>query len=336
MDNSHKILRSCILRRFGVEIEVNAFDMRNRPLGYDVGRLPSGIYEVASVVQAAAKDRVYVQKWGNNHNNDTWIVKPDSSCGMEICTPVCKGVAGLRSVCAVVDALGRDSRISADERCSLHVHVDVHDLSTDQIGSIIAWWIKCEYAISAIVPIKRRKNKYCQFVSTSDIIVDIKEPMLESSELISMIGEHKYLSLNTYHLYNRRRQTIEFRFMDSSACLNYHDAKNYLKFIMTFVSAAVARGLPPNYISGNKMTGYAWLDGIDVAEMLGLMNPTISKGMSELAVWMMGRILKCENKEENGVFGLFFSKSSGWDDFLNKHKNDVKQSFSFSKDNFSL
>lgn len=336
MDNSYKILKLCLLRRFGVEIEVNSFDMRNRPLGYEIGRMPSGIHEVASVVQLAVKDKVYVQKWGNNHNNDTWIVKPDSSCGMEICTPVFKGMSGVKSICAVVDALGRDGRISADERCSLHVHVDVHDLSTDQIGSIIAWWIKCEYAMSAIFPVGRRKNKYCQFVSTSDIVLDIDDPMLSSRDLISMIGEHKYLSLNTYHLHNRKRQTIEFRFMDSSACLNYNDAKNYLKLVMLFVNSAIKLGLPPSYIPGDKWTGYAWLDGIDVAKMLGLSEPSLSKGMSELAAWIRGRISRCENREENGVFGLFFSKSINWDDFVHADNDDTGQSFSFSKDKFAF
>lgn len=325
-----------MLRRFGVEIEVNSFDMRNRPIGHEIGRLPSGMHEVANIVQSATRERVYVQKWGSNHNNDTWILKPDSSCGMEICTPVCKGMAGVRSICAVVDALSRDGRVSADDRCSLHVHVDVHDLSSDQIASIIAWWIKCEYAISAIVPIGRRRNRYCQFISTSDIVMDMEDPMLESRDLISMVGEHKYLSMNTYHLCNRKRQTIEFRFMDSSACLNYHDAKNYLKLVMLFVGAAIDHGLPPSYKQGEKMTGYAWLDGTDVADMLGLFDVPISDGMSELSSWMKGRISGCENREENGVFGLFFSKSAGWDDFVYANQSYVEQSFSFSKDKFAF
>jgi hypothetical protein len=166
--------------------------------------------------------------------------------------------------------------------------------------------------------------------------MDMEDPMLESRDLISMVGEHKYLSMNTYHLCNRKRQTIEFRFMDSSACLNYHDAKNYLKLVMLFVGAAIDRGLPPSYKQGEKMTGYAWLDGTDVADMLGLFDVPISDGMSELSSWMKGRISGCENREENGVFGLFFSKSAGWDDFVYANQSYVEQSFSFSKDKFAF
>ena len=39
------------LRRFGAEIEINAFDFRNRPLGHNDGILPEGTYYVANLVQ---------------------------------------------------------------------------------------------------------------------------------------------------------------------------------------------------------------------------------------------------------------------------------------------
>ena len=115
-------------RRFGVEIEINATDGRSRPPGE---KLPEGIFYVSQMLASNLNCRVDVAKWHHTHHNQSWIVKPDSSCGMEICSPVSKGTSGLEVICNVVDLLKLDPIVQADERCSLHVHVEVSDLSSD-------------------------------------------------------------------------------------------------------------------------------------------------------------------------------------------------------------
>jgi len=305
-------------RRFGVEIEINSFDMRNRPLGYEYGNLPKGIHEVAHLVQQTIHNRVFVQKWGNNHNNDTWILKPDSSCGIEICTPVMKGIDGIKSVCSVVEAIGSDQRITADDRCSFHIHVDVHDMSVENIAAIISWWIKCEYAISSIMPEKRRKNRYCQFISMSDIIKNVNSPMLDSEKIIAAAGEHKYFSMNTFHMNNNRRKTLEFRFMDSSACRCRFDAENYILFVLMFVELSSSLGIPEIYCPTDRMTGYVWLNLVDVMSIMGL-EEGCSGLMATLRDWIIGRLVQNTSYDNNGLFGSNFM-ATVMDDLLKQQR----------------
>ena len=100
------------LRRYGVEIEVNSFDGLPRPLGWEDGNLPEGIYYVGNLVKKITNERVLIHKWGNDHYNDSWVVKPDSSCGMEICTPVLKGWHGLMRTCRSEERrVGKECRL---------------------------------------------------------------------------------------------------------------------------------------------------------------------------------------------------------------------------------
>lgn len=298
-----------IKRRFGVEIEINAFDGRNRPVGQDFGAMPEGIHEVANIVQKNVKEKVFIQKWGNNHNNDSWILKPDSSCGIEVCTPVLKGLNGVHEVCSVVDAFGNESKIKADDRCSFHVHVDINDLSKDQIASVLTWWIKCEYIFANIVPLSRKKNKYCQLISFSDVVDSVKYPLMSSSSLIFSLGRHKYFSVNTYHLSNNKRKTIEFRIMDSSSCCNYFDAKNYILFLLHFVNITSKLPLPNHYEEGNQMTGYSWLDFNNVLDLLEFdTDKTLSIGMLEVKNWFFMRMKQNTLYDIDGIFGKSFKE----------------------------
>jgi len=323
-------------RRFGVELEINAFDGRSRPFDYELGNLPKGIFYVSWLVQKVVKDKVFIQKWGNNHNNDSWILKPDSSCGIEVCTPVLKGIDGVKKVSAVVDAFSNDNNIKADQRCSFHVHVDVHDLSVDQVASVISWWIKCEYVFMNMVPIKRKRNRYCQLLSFSDIVDEVECHIISSNALINSIGVHKYYSINTYHFINNKRQTIEFRIMDASACLNYFDAKNYILFLLHFVNITSKLPLLKNYEKNNQMTGYAWLDFNKVMELLGFDDDSnLSSGLKEVKEWLFIRMKQNISCEINGVFGNDFKSHQHYDVFRFEKDSNSLLNNKFIEDKFS-
>lgn len=300
----------CPVRRFGAEIEVNAFDGRNRPFNHEYGAMPEGICEIADVVQTACRSRVLIQKWGNNHNSESWILKPDSSCGIEICSPVLKGLNGIASVCDVVAKLSASPEVKADERCSFHVHVDVHDLSEEQVANVVCWWVKCEYALMGMVPLRRKRNRYCQMLSFTDMFADVYDPMLLPEDVISMAGSHKYFSVNTYHMSNGRRSTVEFRIMDSSACLNPEDARNYIAFLLHFVESTHSLAVLP--YTGDPMTGYVWLKPSQVISMLGLGDhEELSLEMGNVREWLRRRVLENKPGFRNGVFGTILREASG-------------------------
>lgn len=279
-------------RRFGVEIEINSFDMRDRPLGFEDGKLPEGIHYVGNLVQKITQDRVLIHKWGNDHDNDIWIIKPDGSCGMEVCTPVFKGWNGIMRTCRVIDGFSKDPKITADNRCSLHVHLDVSDLSEMQLASVISWWIKCEPVFLDSVPSRRKKNQYCQILGQMDMFDDVEEGLLPPESLCKRIGHCKYYTLNTFHYQNKKRKTIEFRIMDNECCLDPWMAKNWVRLILHFVEQSVARGMPINYEPGNHWSGYCWLDPLDVFEFLGFSGGQyhLSPGLNQVRSWFISRL----------------------------------------------
>lgn len=304
MDSVKEPLNLDYFRRFGVEIEVNSFDMRNRPIGHQDGKLPEGIHYIANLVQKITNNTVLIHKWGNDHHNDTWIVKPDGSCGMEVCTPVFKGWHGVKQLCKVIDAFKKDIKMNADKRCSFHVHVDISDLSEHELASILTWWIKCEPVFMDSVPSCRKKNQYCQFLGVMDIFDDVENGFFAPESLFRRLGNCKYYTINTYHYQNKKRKTIEFRIMDNECCKDPWMAKNYVRLILHFVETAIKRGLPLDYEPQNKWSGYCWLDPFDVYEFLGFDQNHLSAGLQQVRRWFTARLHQnVRTGEAAGVLG---------------------------------
>lgn len=308
MDAAKVDLNLDYVRRFGVEIEINAFDGRDRPIGYGDGLLPEGVYYIGNLVQKLSEDRVLIRKWGNDHNNNMWIIKPDGSCGIEVCTPVMKGWNGVVRTCKVIEGFSKDLKIEADARCSFHIHVDVSDLTELQVASIVSWWIKCEPVFLDSVPSRRKKNQYCQFLGEMDIFDNIESDMLEVDVLLNKVGFCKYYTINTFHYQNKKRKTIEFRIMDNACCLDPWMAKNWIRMVLHFVEQASSRGLPVPFESGNQWSGYCWLDPFDVFDFLGFSpgQSELSPGLQQVRSWFVGRLHS--QSKNTGLCGVMSDK----------------------------
>lgn len=284
---------------FGVEIEINSFDSRNRPEVYQSS--PLGSYDVAFIVNEATKGRVSVSKWCNNHHNNYWVVKPDSSCGMEVCSPVLKGWFGVETISNVVDHMNKDKRIKSDSRCSFHVHFDVSSLSSQELLSVICWWIKLESFFMDAMPAKRKVNPYCRMIAQSNIINDISQPY-GLDFLVEKLGVSKYYTLNTFHYYNKRRKTIEFRIMDSSCCLSRDESLSWISLLHHFINRSLEHGVPSEFKSGDSFSGYCWLDPVDAFVFLGLMGE-LPKKIGLIRSWLINRLAK--NSKDFLEFGIF-------------------------------
>jgi len=295
MDNPQKEkLNLDYFRRYGVELELNAFDLRNRPIGHENGKLPEGIHYIGNLVQKTVNENVLIHKWGNDHNNEQWVIKPDASCGMEVCTPVCKGWHDLKKVCKVIDGFALDPKVLVDERCSLHIHIEVADLSLEQVATILTWWIKCEPVFMDSVPRSRKRNRYCQFIGLADFMNEIEDGFMPMAALIRNLGEYKYYSANSYHIYRKKRSSVEFRIMDYSACKDSLVVKNWTRLLLHFVERCVARRMPENYEKNNSWSGYQWLDPIQVFEHLGFLpnQYELSEGLSQTRSWFLSKLLQ--------------------------------------------
>jgi hypothetical protein len=298
-----QILKFDYARQFGVEIEVNAFDGRSDPL--DEKKLPEGIYYISNLISKNIKKYIEIHRWSPTHwNNRTpsyWVVKPDASCGIEICSPVSKGWYGLKEICKVADVLADDKTIRSDSRCSLHVHIDVSDLEIIQISNILSWWIKSEPVFVDSVPFIRKNNRYCQYFGLWDLINH--DSILSSLDVVRLLGRYKYYSINTYHLRKGDRSTIEFRLCESSACLDSYILKNWVMLLLHFVECTKDLLMPGEYKEGDRWSGWAWLEAEDVFKLLKF-NTQLSQGFSRMRNWFLARILHNLCVEKEGIYSL--------------------------------
>lgn len=287
-------LSFCYERRFGIELEINAFDGKNRP---EPGHKVAGIEPVAMIVAKHSSEGVDIREWEHTHNNDVWVIKPDSSCGMEVCTPIYKGWQGLKKVCEVVEGFYHDSRIKVDNRCSVHIHVEIADLTDEQIASVIAYWLKCEPLFMDSVPLTRKRNRYCQYMGFNNLVqVDTK---ITAKDLIRKVGTVKYYSLNTKQLMQNGRKTIEFRIIEGDGCKDPYLIKNWTRLIVHFVEMTLRRPFPAPYKPGDPMSGFCWLDPEDVFKVLGFdpLEYELSPGLQQTRNWFMARLQKNMSKD---------------------------------------
>lgn len=294
-----------IYRRFGVELEVNTSNgVVRRP---NSGEIPRGSDKVAQIVSKAAGRRVTIQGWDHIHNNSNWIIKPDNSCGIEINTPVLKGWRGLETLLRVIEALNK-SGIQADQRCSLHVHVNIADLSLRQMAAVIAYYIKCEAIFFDSVPSHRKNNRYCQPLGMTDLFSH--DFIMEPEDLISRISGVKYYSINAYHFMqgggfssdNHRKQTLEFRIIENIACIDPLTAKNWIRFVLHFVEMTKDKPLPSRYREGDQWSSLLWLNPKDMFSLLKF-DRELSDGLTQVKNWFVKRLL--ENGYNSGLPGVW-------------------------------
>ena len=281
-------------RRFGVEVELNTLSGIVKTLNEDSGESPEGSDLVSQILSKTLHKTIEIHGWHTTNNNLKWIIKPDSSCGIEICSPVLKGWYGLRSLVEVVDALSKESKIRADKRCSFHVHINVSDLTKKQLTSIIAYYIKCEHVLFDCFPFFRKQSRYCSFLGYSHFFQLSDE--ISYDELLNKISGTKYSSCNTYHFWkgggltssNLRKPTVEFRIADNEFCVDPFLVKNWVRFLLHFVETTKNLPVPKPY-TGSPHTGLAWLDPKDVFKLLKF-DQVLSPGMNQVKNWFISRL----------------------------------------------
>lgn len=290
-------------RRFGVEIELNSFDGRDFKQ-FPLGRfqMPAGIHTITNLVKTQTNMLTDTTYHHSTHNNfDRWVVKPDSSCGFEVCSPPVTGEKGINQICGVVKALKEHPSVICDDRCSLHVHVNVQDLSKEQLASVLVYWIKCESVFFDLMPPGRKRNRYCMTIGNTDMFYH-NTPM-DPENIINKLGFYKYLSMNTYHYIKKSRPTIEFRIADAKACTDPVYIKNWMRLILHFVEMTARRPLPRPYKVGDPWSSFLWLDPKDVFYLLGFYgNYPLTPELEETREWFVERLIKNIDCDLKGIW----------------------------------
>lgn len=254
-------------RMIGVEIELNSLDNRDfikNPLSR--GEMPLGIDHISDLVSSIGLESE-VHGWQYNHGNKKWCCKPDSSCGIEVCSPVLR-FSELDQIFDVLDLLAKENNITIDDRCSFHVHVD---LSFDEIASVLAWWVKCEHVFMDFAIPHRKNNRYCKSIGLTSLFNS--DDLIVPIVLIKKMSD-KYLTTNSFHFFNKKRNSIEFRLAEGTK--NSEFASNWIALIFCFLDACKESGIPEDY---------RWLDANQVLDFI-FKNATAS-----LKKWFLERLL---------------------------------------------
>lgn len=291
-------------RRFGAEIEINALDGSTRRPNADIGEIPLGADLLAKVIYTKLLEPVEIHAWDYYHNNTNWIIKHDTSCGMEINTPVLKGWRGLKKLMKCVEGVN-ESGLTADERCSLHIHINISDLDLDQLATVIAYYIKCEHVIFDSFPGSRKNNRYCQLLGMTDLFTHNVMP--DPDELLSAVSGTKYYSMNAYHFVrgggfstsNSRRKSVEFRIAENEGCIDPFYVKNWVRFLIHFFDVTKDMPMPSRYREGDVWSGLLWLSPNDVFKLLKFDNESLlSNGLRQVRRWFVNRLkqnVMCED-----------------------------------------
>lgn len=158
-------------RTFGVELEVEQTLSKKQLAAileaHEFIRNPNSQKEV----QIEGKDNS--KKWAESNGNSFWHVKYDSSCGplgykldeggWEIASYVGSGNDDIEHIASAGEFLGRYD-VTVNKNCGLHVHIGVGDFSVEEVGVLLAYWVKIESFIFQANPLHRRNNKYCKAI----------------------------------------------------------------------------------------------------------------------------------------------------------------------------
>ena len=292
-------------RRFGVELETSNTLTKSK---------------VKTILKGLSDHSSLVTKYQLSTENKYWHVKDDATCGpqgrmgpkgVEIASFVGKGMNDLQHIAEVAEGLYKAGS-RTNENCGLHIHAEAIDISPEQLGVILAHWIKIESILSMSMPLSRYENPYCR--KWSEIILlglggdnDIRNLSWPSLNLWNLLrpanlnyyeNEDRRVTLNLvnyaradFHKTNHRK-TIELRWPEGT--LNSRDIKCWVRLFLNFIDICKDRPMPNNLLHANLDETLTYL-GLNHDE-----NFTIfSEGLHDTKTWFLERILENGSSEKS-------------------------------------
>lgn len=196
--------------RYGIEIEFTHTDRSDNIRD-----------EIVSALRQAG---ITAENQDYNHRTQRcWKLVTDSSCGLELVSPILEGYDGLDQIKTVLEVLRRlGAKVNKD--CGTHVHLDARWLDFEQIKAFAQKFINNEDLFDAIQPESRRgnKNRYCQGHRRRNV-----SRTRSIEKLILAVGVNRYtkLNLHSFHRYG----SIEIR--HHAGTLNYNKISNWIQLL---------------------------------------------------------------------------------------------------------
>lgn len=249
--------------------------------------------------------------WAQTESNDYWHVKYDSSCGFigkphdygwEIASYIAKGVSDVTRIASAAEML-RSNGVEVTSRCGFHIHVDVRDFTEEQMGVLLARWIKVEELLINICSFSRIGNEYCRSVASRvtvsgnpcNNLYDPKDPANFWSRMRpTRIGDQDVrrkfaLNLLGYDIWRQdssyTRSTAELRLPESK--LSFEHVRGWIVLFLNFIQSSLSMQ-PPSDLESVKNVKDAFVQlGLSSDRGLCLLEPEIF----DVKVWLLKKII---------------------------------------------
>lgn len=259
----------------------------NRTYGVEI-EVIRGDYTQASIAAAIRSKGVSAESQGYNHYNSdiTWKVITDSSCGLEVVSPILKGRAGLEQINLVCEAMN-ELGCKVNKTCGLHVHHDASDFEVRHIQNLFTLYAKYEKAIDNIMPASRRANNgtYCRSLIGLDYesFIERTKKYNDKNEMINGQGS-RYFKLNLQSIL--RHGTIEFR--QHSGTTDAQKITNWVILTQLMMTKAKGQNINSKKMENKKSDNYDTI--VALMWTLGLYRKaTRDEGMFEVAKFFAKR-----------------------------------------------
>jgi len=292
-----------IQRRFGVEIEMGSTPSKKK---------------VKEIVSYLSDRDVVLTNYKISDENNYWHVKDDATCGplgrngpkgVEVASFIGENQKDLDHIADIAEGLYKVG-CRVNDNCGLHIHAEVKDLTVDQMGVIMAYWIKLEQVLFLALPFRRFSNPYCKFVCNdvlgesytyqscrSLINKEIKWSardlwiILQPTNINHFENDDRKVNLNIVNytkakLYqNDRRKTLELRWPEGT--LDATNIQCWVKLFLSFIDTCKNKSMPENLLPAtlDEMLTYFGIQHENKKFVI------LSQELHEMKTWILERII---------------------------------------------
>jgi hypothetical protein len=291
-----------VTNTFGIEYELS-----NNLNKEDIRDLINDFYDFSPWDRRVIKITDYQQ----TNDNDYWHIKHDSTCGplgkyfdngWEIASFIGRGISDLQHIVAAGEHL-RQYGAQVNDNCGLHIHFGASNITENQMGVILAYWIKLEKILSQMVPERRRNSIHCKLLRNSVFLQKSYTAAglwdaLRPTNFIPYENDQRRFSLNLVNYAQAliepafSRKTVEFRLPEGT--LSKFNVINWFYFLQTVINKSKNMPMPPTLRSFSLKQ---FLDFLDYEKFAKESN-NCNNFKFEFFIWMLGRILLHTNCEK--------------------------------------
>lgn len=199
-----KLAKLTSARTFGIEIEFN-----------NQSNLTQS--QLANHINSKFRRLECLSESYNHNTNAHWKIVTDSTCGLELVSPILSGQQGMKEAQDVIDTLHSVEGVQVNRSCGIHVHVGCEDITPQGMKNVIIQYAKNETLINSVLAPSRRDTRWARQIVGNEhtgrfTTIQALKTMLDGQTTCSDIIQNMGGRYNTVNVqcWNRQR-TIEFR-----------------------------------------------------------------------------------------------------------------------------